>query len=283
MQIALVDLFADWKICPTSVLGHSSGEIAAAYCTGAISQRSACRIAYWRGAVAAKLVTGKSSTGSMMVVGLSESEVATYLTKMQNTQGYGQVCIACVNSPGKVTVSGDNKAVEALKIMLEADKVFVRKLYVDVAYHSPQMDEVAGEYAEMIQNLEQPDQRRITQSHMYSSVTGSIVSPEDLISGEYWVQNLVWKVRFSDALRKRYNDDARRSTNNQKQIQLNGSVFLLEVGPHSALQRPVTETIRALETTQEILYGSAIVKGLSAQRTICELAGRLRCRGYSWI
>lgn len=88
IQIALVDLLANWGIRPTRVVGHSSGEIAAAYCAGKLSKEAAWKVAYFRGYVSAKQLGAK---GAMMAVALSEADLQPYLTKV-NEQHEGEVC-----------------------------------------------------------------------------------------------------------------------------------------------------------------------------------------------
>ena len=81
LQIALITLLCDWGVKPDRVFGHSSGEIAAAYCTGAISHESALKIAFYRGLSASSLLQESHSPGAMMAVGLGEDEVLPYLNK----------------------------------------------------------------------------------------------------------------------------------------------------------------------------------------------------------
>jgi acyl transferase domain-containing protein len=96
LQLALVDLAAEWKILPRAVVGHSSGEIAAAYAAGYLSHEDAMTVAYWRGVLSADVnnrLQGK--TGAMMAVGLSEMDVQPYLDKVP----LRTVVVACINSP----------------------------------------------------------------------------------------------------------------------------------------------------------------------------------------
>lgn len=99
LQVALVDLFHSWDVKPEAVVGHSSGEIGAAYCYGAISREHAWKISYWRG----KLCSGLRSEvpelkGAMMAVGLSAEAAQQYIPKLRK----GKVVVACVNSPSSV-------------------------------------------------------------------------------------------------------------------------------------------------------------------------------------
>src|SRR5271170_6415748 len=104
VQMALVDLLRSFGVQPTAEVGHSSGEIAAAYCAGTISRTSGWKIAYHRGLISAALAKFGRSRGAMMAVGLSEAAVQKYLDKAdEHTKG---AVVGCVNSPKNVTLTG---------------------------------------------------------------------------------------------------------------------------------------------------------------------------------
>lgn len=134
IQLALVDMLASWNVKPDGVTGHSSGEIAAAYACGAISFETAMCVAYARGVVANHLAIDNAVDGTMLAAGLSEQDAKRYIAKLPLS--CGSVRVACINSPRSVTVSGDTDAIVQLHDILESQKIFVRKLPVDVAYHS---------------------------------------------------------------------------------------------------------------------------------------------------
>lgn len=129
MQIALVDLLCLYGIRPAAVLGHSSGEIAAAYACGAVTAREAITIAYYRGQVMAGLDSTKRP-GAMAAVGLGPKEVARYLRP--------GVAVGCENSPSSTTLTGERKLLELVvkEIKDALPDVLVRILNVDRAYHS---------------------------------------------------------------------------------------------------------------------------------------------------
>lgn len=118
----------------------------------------------------------------MISVGLSEAKVSPYL------QNYPRIpirlTVACVNSPDNVTVSGDEVSIDALKSILNENHIFARKLAVNVAYHSRQMNEIANAYLESIQGLQQAGSH-IESPSMISSVTGDLVSPDELGEADY--------------------------------------------------------------------------------------------------
>jgi acyl transferase domain-containing protein len=127
LQIALVNSLARRGVKPNAVIGHSSGEIAAAYATGALSMSEAIIIAYYRGYVTKKPT---SLRGGMAAIGLDKSSTSAYLTD--------KVVIACENSPNSMTISGDLHEVESIikRIKEGRPDVLASQLKVDMAYHS---------------------------------------------------------------------------------------------------------------------------------------------------
>ncbi|RYO98174.1 hypothetical protein DL766_005197 [Monosporascus sp. MC13-8B] len=215
LQIALVELLKSLGIEQMAVCGHSSGEIAAAYAVGALSQEAACKVAYYRGQLASRLKATATSPGAMISVGLSKDGVLDYLARLpppsSNIVNADTVRVACINSPWNCTLSGSEDAIETLREQLERDGIFGQKLNTGVAYHSPAMLEVASEYHKLLGSL-------------------------DVGQAQYWVDNLISPVRFSEAvlhlmqLSKHGILDAATITD------------FIEVGPHAALRRPINDT-----------------------------------------
>lgn len=127
VQVALTDVLQTLGISPEAVAGHSSGEIAAAYASGAISSQVAISLAYYRGQAIKTTTTGR---GAMAVVGMTPRQAQSYA-------GHG-VTVACENSPESVTLSGDEDALlETIERIKEKEPdTFCRRLDVSVAYHS---------------------------------------------------------------------------------------------------------------------------------------------------
>ncbi len=118
LQIALVNLLGSCGITPSAVLGHSPGEIAAAYCAGLLSRESALKIAYYRGYLTAKLAKFQGQ-GGMMSVGLSEAAAKRYISTLSIDHIHEHLSIACINSPKNVTVSGSRRQINALKLIFD--------------------------------------------------------------------------------------------------------------------------------------------------------------------
>ncbi|GAB1201010.1 hypothetical protein APSETT444_010394 [Aspergillus pseudonomiae] len=120
IQIALVNLLREWGIVPSAVVGHSSGEIAAAYASGAISDRVAIIISYLRGQAIKALSMSRS--GAMAAVGISPDTAHAFLEE--------GVTIACENSPISVTLSGDKQTLDRVldRIHNADENVMCRRL-----------------------------------------------------------------------------------------------------------------------------------------------------------
>ncbi|KAI4950323.1 Type I Iterative PKS [Alternaria rosae] len=269
LQIALVDLHASWNVRPQSVVGHSSGEIAAAYATGALSLESAMTVAYFRGLLSPK-VKSMGLEGRMMAVGLSEDDAKTEIAELG--EGLGKAVVACVNSPRGVTISGDVAAIENLQKDLEAKGVFARLLQVDTAYHSHHMQAIAEEYLARLQEAQVATLKTDGRVSMYSSVTEDVISPDQL-GADYWVSNLLGSVRFSRALAKLCTSD---SQDGKTAVEI-----LLEVGPHALFKLPVKEILDAtFDQKPQIQYLSTLIRNKPADTTALEAAGQLFAHRY---
>ena len=279
LQIALVDLLRSWNVQPGRVVGHSSGEIAAAYCAGLLSRESAWRASYFRG-----LVTGRQTAetkGAMLAVGLGPDALAPYLDRI-HSQSSGELVVACLNSPRSSTVSGDVLKVDALQKVLEADGLFARKLKVPNAYHSAHMQEFADEYVRLVGKLHAPSQRPQSPVIMFSSVTGEAIE-EDCLSIDYWTKNLLHPVRFSDALAALCFS---RTTKTQAALRADAAganVFadvLIELGPHGALQGAIRDVLAAHAEGVAVVFLPALDRTVPGADVFLTTMGHLNARGY---
>ena len=267
LQVALVDLLESWNICPSVVAGHSSGEIAAAYCLGALNKEDALKIAYHRGLLSSSLKkVDPPLQGAMIAVGASESDVERWISQISQ----GEIVVACVNSPSSVTVSGDTNGITELQGILAKEGVFARRLEVDTAYHSPHMEMLSAPYLEAIQDC---IPREATESRkMFSSVTGCLVDPTEL-GPMNWVRNLTSPVLFYDAFH-----DLMRPYQNEIRSTENAVDFLVELGPHSALKGPMEQTMRK-HNIKDVEYRSVLLRGKDAAQTALATAGELFLHG----
>lgn len=264
VQIALVDLLSAWGITPCAVTGHSSGEIGAAYASGALTLESAMSAAYYRGQVIVELRKRYPDLqGAMMAVGAGAEECKALFKDLQHPL---EAVAACENSPDSTTVSGDAEAIVQLAALLQEKGIFNRKLFVDVAYHSPHMRLIAESYYDAIAGIRLSE----TQSDVafFSSVRSRKITADEL-GPQYWVDNLTQPVRFSSALSALW-------TGVQPDI-------LVEVGPHAALKGPIMQTLKKLSipAAKFPTYLPTLVRGRDATETCLGLAGQLYVRGYN--
>ena len=267
LQIALVDFLRDVEVRPQTVLGHSSGEIAAAYAAGALSQQSALRVACHRSFVSASRQNSGASKGAMLAVGLSERDTLGYIAQLNQ----GGLCIACVNSPSSTTVSGDRGSILMLQALLQDSSTFSRMLHVDTAYHSHHMEAASSQYLHNLGRLEVQDP--VEAIKFVSSVSASLKESE--FGPQYWVQNLVSKVRYADAV-SAYCDLLGHGTPFDRTTKH----VMIEIGPHPALAGPTHQTIRAKAETIDYTYFPSLVRKTSALRSFLSLIGSLFSFGF---
>ncbi|RYP40552.1 hypothetical protein DL768_010620 [Monosporascus sp. mg162] len=269
-KISLVELLKSFNVVPTMVVGHSSGEIAAAYTAGALSLVSACKVSYYRGQLAGKLRAATvSCPGAMISVNLAPGDVQGYL-ESAGLPDISVVRVACINSPVNCTLSGSEDAIDNIQEQLDRDGIFCKKLKTGVAYHSAAMQLIASEYRSLMGSLETGEKTGRTQVPMVSSVTGSNVALLSLSSPQYWVDNMVLPVRFSDAIQ----------TISQTVSEISD---FIEIGPHPALRRPVLDTLNHKAQSQEkgaVRYHCVLNRSQSALRSVLELLGSIFCYGY---
>ncbi|KAG8157435.1 hypothetical protein KVR01_012819 [Diaporthe batatas] len=277
LQLALIDLLDTIGLIPQVVVGHSSGEIAAAYSAGALSFESACKVAFHRGRLTEQLVESmREDPGAMMSVNIPEAHVDSYLERagLEVRPSARVIHVACINSPTNVTLSGNEKAIDGLKICLDNDGIFNQKLNTGVAYHSPAMQAIAEEYLASIDSLKARPSACKTANFMVSSVTGQSISPTSLSDGQYWVDNLVSPVRFADALQYIVLG-ATKMDHGLKTV-----TDFLEVGPHAALRRPVQDTLKQAIGSASFRYASLLSRFESPVKSMLNVIGSLFTHGY---
>ncbi|KAF2875795.1 polyketide synthase [Massariosphaeria phaeospora] len=247
IQVALVNLLRCWGVNPAAVVGHSSGEIAAAYATGGLSQKDAILSAYFRGLITKE----KLADGAMAAVGLGADQVRPLLKP--------GVVVACENSPNSTTISGDRDALESLISTIQRDSpdVFVRALQVDNAYHSHHMYAFGEAYEQSIAEISTTGLPSIP---FFSSVTGKIIDSPGKFTAAYWRSNLENPVLFHTAVRNIIKSD------------LKNPIFV-EVGPHSALAGPLRQIFQSENSTLE--YVSSLSRGKDDTESMYNAIGNL--------
>lgn len=260
LQLVLLSVFRRWGIQPQSVVGHSSGEIAAACAAGYISEEDAIKAAFYRGQSAKSCKTKGEEVVGMLAVGLGPSTVKGYLSGVQT-----QVQIACYNSPKSVTLSGTIACLEDVKGRLVKDGHFARLLQVDLAYHSKYMARIGQEYEALLEQNFKPLDRTSGTVKMFSSVHGQKMSA--LTDAKYWKANMISAVKFEDACREML-------------IGRNGADFLIEIGPSGALAGPISQIKESMGAEgSKVQYCAALSRGADSINSLFHVAGKLHISG----
>ncbi|KAI1460205.1 ketoacyl-synt-domain-containing protein [Annulohypoxylon moriforme] len=258
IQIALVDLLAQWGVKPAATIGHSSGEIAAAYAAGLISSRSAIIAAYFRGKVAALLQTD----GAMLAVGLGAGEASKYIDKEPYM---GKIVIACRNSQKSTTLSGDREAIQRLKNVFDDETVFARVLKTGgKAYHSHHMRDASILYQKYLEAESDLVEIRGPKIPMFSTVTAQPVSGGEL-PDTYWATNLHSPVLFDEGVQRMLRD-------------MPHITVLVEVGPHSALSGPLRQICQSIDKAS-MTYLPTLKRTEHDGEQMLRLAGGLWVKG----
>lgn len=248
IQIALVDTLKSLAIVPCAIVGHSSGEIAAAYASGALTAGEAIIATHYRGA----MTTRQKRAGSMAAIRMSWKDTEKHLIP--------NVTIACDNSPKSVTVSGDTDAVKAVvaDIQKACPDVLAKLLQVDKAYHSYHMAEIGEDYLSLIG---QEVTGKEPSTFFFSSVTGKLLNRERDLGSKYRQDNLESPVRFREAVTGILNHETGKN-----------AVFL-EIGPHSALAGPLRQIFT--QASSPAPYVSAMTRNQNCIGSFLAAVGKL--------
>ena len=214
LQVALAELWKSWGVHPAKVIGHSVGEVAAAYVAGIYTLEDAVTVIYHR----SRLQNTTGGHGRMVAVGVSQQEAKKLIA------GHEQAIeVAVVNSPGMVTLAGDTEVLEEVVSVIEKSGKFVRWLRIDYAFHTHQMEPIKEELLEVLAGIEP----RSSVVPFYSTVSAGLLDGKEL-DGQYWWRNVRESVLFAPAIKRLANE---------------GSDLFLELGPHPALLNPITECL----------------------------------------
>jgi acyl transferase domain-containing protein/ubiquinone/menaquinone biosynthesis C-methylase UbiE/acyl carrier protein len=259
IQILLVDLLEVAGVKLKVVVGHSSGEIGAAYAAGLLSADDAIRAAYYRGAHAG-LAVGKDGQHGAMLATFLTPEQAEDLCNLPRFKG--RIVPAAYNSPFSVTISGDADAIDAARARLENDKVFTRKLMVERAYHSHHMELCAAPYLKSLgPGAMVPSRPYDAFPSWFSSVhPGMRSGPHQQVPMSYWVDNAISPVQFSHAVTTAISE-------------MGVPNLFIEIGPHPALEKPVRQIVDAYSPNAEVSYIGLLKRNSNSIVALSEALG----------
>ncbi|WP_410618705.1 type I polyketide synthase [Amycolatopsis sp. cmx-8-4] len=185
VMVSLAEVWRAHGVTADAFVGHSQGEIAAAVAAGALSLEDGALVIVTR----SRLVLGVSGRGGMVSIALPQADVEALITG-------GPLSIGAVNGPASTVVSGDDGALDALLARCERDGVRAKRVAVDYAAHSAQLEELREEFERAVA----PVRPRATDVPFYSTVTGERIDTATL-DVRYWFRNLRETVRFDGTVR----------------------------------------------------------------------------------
>jgi acyl transferase domain-containing protein/NADPH:quinone reductase-like Zn-dependent oxidoreductase/acyl carrier protein len=224
VMVSLAALWRSYGVTPSAVVGHSQGEIAAACVAGGLSLADGARVVALRSRLVRDRLAGR---GGMVSVGLPVGQVEQMLSRFD-----GRVSVAAVNGPATVVVSGAPDAVDDLLADCDGRGVRARRVAVDYASHSAQVETIE---AELLAALA-PVSPVSAPVRLYSATVGGFIDTATMDAG-YWYRNLRDRVGFEPAVRALID---------------NGAGCFIEISPHPVLTMAVEETSTAAGTTDRV-------------------------------
>jgi acyl transferase domain-containing protein/acyl-CoA synthetase (AMP-forming)/AMP-acid ligase II/acyl carrier protein/NAD(P)-dependent dehydrogenase (short-subunit alcohol dehydrogenase family) len=203
VQAALAGEWRDYGVTPDAAVGHSLGEMAAAWAAGALSLEDAARVVVTRSALLART----RGQAGMAVIELDADEAAARLAS--------GLYVAAVNGPRSTVVAGTVDALDALVAELTAEGRYAKRVRVDVATHGPGVVPLLPELRERLEGL----LPRAASIPLWSTVTGERASGSEL-GPDYWAANLRRPVLFLPVVQALLRE---------------GPAVFVEVGPHPVL------------------------------------------------
>ena len=216
LQVGITAMLRRRGLVPVAVVGHSVGEVAAGWASGALSLAEAVSVVHHRSA----LQGTTKGRGRMLAVSIGEPRVREMLQELQLAE---HLCVASINSTKGVTVVGITADLERFESALHADGVVHKRLDLDYAFHSPAMDALLGELRRALGHLAPED----TEIPFYSTVTGGRLNGKSL-DAVYWWRNVRETVLFEPAIREIANQ---------------GINIFLEIGPNGVLRRYIEDCL----------------------------------------
>ena len=227
LQVGVIRVLKTKGLIADAVIGHSVGEVAAAWAAGALSLEQAVKVIYQRSHAQGKT----RGAGRMAAAAMGHEQIIQVLNELGLSS---TVTIAGINSPKSVTLSGSLNDLESVADYFEEQGLFYRLLDLDYAFHSPSMDPVKGEIKVSLDDLKIQN----ADLDFYSTVSGSLLSAENL-DANYWWDNIRKPVLFADAMENILDD---------------GYQVFLEVGPHPVLRTYVNECSRVKDLDYCLLF-----------------------------
>lgn len=227
LQVGITSMLRQLNVEPAAVVGHSVGEVAAAWACGALSLKTATAVMFHRSCAQGKT----KGMGQMRAVAVGPEEM---LQLIDEKHWSNHLCVAAINSPCRVTVSGATPVLEQMERLLDQRGVAWRRLDFEYAFHSPVMDGIREELKSSLQDV-QPQAETVL---FYSTVTGTQCKGTHL-NGVYWWDNVRQPVQFGKAIIRMGEEF--------------GANLFLEIGPQPVLRSYIKDCLKSADREGQII------------------------------
>ncbi|MGC5053274.1 type I polyketide synthase [Micromonospora sp. DT48] len=248
MHLGLAAVWRAYGVRPAAVIGHSVGEVAAAVTAGVLRPVDGARLICRRSA----LLRRAAGRGAMAMVTLPFADVAERLA------GRADLVAAIASGPAATVVSGDIAAVDEIIEQWPADRIAVRRVQSDVAFHSPQMDPLADELRTAVHELH----RSPAALPMYSTVLDDPRATPGC-DGDYWAANLRRPVRLVQAVEAALAD---------------GHRAFVEISAHPVVAHSLRETADHVDIA-DVYVGTTLRRHAPGHRTMVAAVAGAYCHG----
>ncbi|MEU0876314.1 SDR family NAD(P)-dependent oxidoreductase [Nocardia brasiliensis] len=253
VQVALAAVWRSWGVEPAAVIGQSLGEVAAAVVAGGLDVADGVRVICRRSRLLATI-----RGGAMASVLLDADAVAAAI----EAAGADGVTLGVLTAPHTTVISGDAVQVGELIAAWQRDGVVAKPIDVDVASHSPQVDPILAQLAQVLAEIPPADPA----IPFYSTVSAQPLAPGRL-DGDYWVRNQRDTVRFRAAVGAAL---------------AQGHRVFIECTPHPLAVRPILETAEADGIADAVAVGT-LRQGVDDRDAMATHLGALHCAGFDGV
>ncbi|MEO2036142.1 MAG: acyltransferase domain-containing protein, partial [Planctomycetaceae bacterium] len=224
LQVGLIAVWRSWGINADATVGHSVGEIAAAWASGILSLDDAMRVVFHR----SRLQARTAGTGRMAAVELTVDEAERSIAPYN-----GRLCLAAQNGSNSVTISGDTSPLAELIQSLQTRHVACKDLGLDYAFHSRTMDPLQDEFMSSLEGISP----KSAHCNFVSTLSGEAIDGREL-GAEYWWKQMRQPVRFAPAMAS---------------LTAAGCNLFVEIGPHPVLGPYVSECLGETDSEGQVL------------------------------
>lgn len=250
VQVGITRMLAQRGIQPVAVVGHSVGEVAAAWASGALTLADAITVIFHR----SSLQGMTKGIGRMAAIGVDGVAAAALISELELDD---LLCVAGSNSQRGATLAGDADALAALGEVLTTRSVFYRQLDLDYAFHSSAMDSLEAPLLEVLGDI-RPAKSNVP---FYSAVTGGLLDGTQL-NASYWWNNIRQPVLFEQAMTA---------------LTAQGFNLYTEIGPHPVLRSYVNDALKARALTGRVAITST--RGDDEPARVRDAAGQMLISG----